>query len=70
MLRSLLCVAEDGMYALTVAGPAVAIKDRRKQLLTFVESLRITPPQERGARHDAPVPDLVEPPLAATPDAP
>ncbi len=63
----MLCVVEDGMYALTVAGPTGAIKDRRKELLTFVESLRVAMPSERGPQGEKPVPDLVEPPIALTP---
>ncbi len=64
----MLCVAEDGMYALTVAGPTGGIKDRRVELLAFMHSLRIVPPQERTGQPAAPqVPDLVEPPADATP---
>ncbi len=63
----MLCVAEDGMYALTVAGPTVALKERRKELLQFVESLRIASPQDHTAVPTQPVPDLVAPPDAETP---
>ena len=66
----LLCVAEDGMYALTVAGPTVAVKDRRSELLAFMESLRIVSPQPPAPQPAAAVPDLVEPPPAATPTRP
>jgi hypothetical protein len=65
----LLCVAEDGMYALTIAGPTGAIKDRRKELTAFIESLRVLPVQNVLPQpQPAPVPDLVEPPMAATPE--
>jgi len=64
----MVCVAEDGMYVLTVAGPASAIKDRRPELLAFIESLRIASPADRPSPPpQAPVPDLVEPPTAVTP---
>ena len=66
----LLCVAEDGMYALTIAGPTGAIKDRRKELTAFMESLRVLPVQTTLPQQQkrAPVPDLVEPPMALTPE--
>lgn len=65
----MLCVAEDGMYALTVAGPTGVIKDRRKDLLTFVESLRVNVPQVPASERPTPasVPDLVEPPSDVSP---
>ncbi len=63
----MLCVAEDGMYALTVAGPTGVIKDRRKELRAFMESLRIVSPQPQPPGQSPPVPDLVEPPTAETP---
>jgi hypothetical protein len=64
----MLCVAEDGMYALTVAGPTVAIRDRRKDLLMFVESLRVASPQDRVSQPQQVVPDLVLPPDDVSPE--
>lgn len=66
----LLCVAEDGMYALTVAGPSGAIRERRKELTAFMESLRVMSAPQPAPQAAAPVPDLVEPPPVASPTTP
>ena len=62
----LLCGAEDGLYALSVAGPTVAMGERRKDLQAFLTSLRVATPPPPPAPRAGTVPDLVAPPPAAS----
>ena len=56
-------VAEDGMYTTGVAGPLVAMKDRKAALRAFQLSLRVAVPTDKTELHQKPTaPDLVPPP--------
>lgn len=60
-LWQLVCVAEEGMYTVTVAGPLLAMQERREKLQGFLKSLRVGLPEEVPVKHEAVV-ELVEPP--------
>lgn len=60
-------VAEDGLYTVSVAGPADELRKRRTEFEGFLQSLRVLQPAGPPVPRDKPIEDDLLPPEGVTP---